>query len=103
VANEKRLIDANALKANFVVLGEFVKDLWHDGTIRGAIDNAPTVDAVEVVRCKDCVHSIWDEENEMWKCIESAEYDPNFGDYMGWVSYHNADYYCAYGERKDNG
>ena len=49
MANEKRLIDANALKANFVVLGEFAKDLWHAGTIRMAIDNAPTVDAVEVV------------------------------------------------------
>lgn len=44
-----RLIDANALKANFVVSGEFAKDLWHAGTIRGAIDNAPTVEAVEVV------------------------------------------------------
>ena len=46
---EKRLIDANALKANFVVLGEFANDLWHSGTVRIAIDNAPTVDAVEVV------------------------------------------------------
>ena len=49
MANEKRLIDANALKANFVVVGEFAEDLWHTGTIRIAIDNAPTVDAVEVV------------------------------------------------------
>ena len=32
-------------------------------------------DDVRVVRCNDCVHSFWDEENEMWKCVESAEYD----------------------------
>ena len=53
------------------------------------------------VRCWECKHGIWDEENEMWKCIESAEYDSNFGDYIGWVHYHNADYYCADGERRN--
>ena len=66
MATEKRLIDADMLKANFPVLGQFAKDLWHAGTIRIAIDNAPTVDAVEVVhgrwivghaesiRCSEC-------------------------------------------------
>lgn len=53
MANEKWLIDAN----------EFVKHFWqrvHDGEIvtlmdaEHAIINAPTVDAVEVVRCRDC-------------------------------------------------
>lgn len=48
-----RLIEADALKANFVVLGEFANDLWHAGAIRSAIDNAPTVDAVPVV------HGAW--------------------------------------------
>lgn len=57
--------------------------------------------AVPVVPCCECKHGIWDEENEMWKCIESAEYDPKFGDYIGWVAYHNADFYCACGERRE--
>ena len=72
MATEKRLIDANALKANFVVSGEFAKDLWHAGTIRSTIDDAPTVDAVEVVhgrwedgRCSNCneeaLSTSWDE------------------------------------------
>ena len=52
MATKKRLIDANVLKANFVVSGEFAKDLWHAGTIRSTIDDAPTVDAVEVVCSK---------------------------------------------------
>ena len=45
MANEKRLIDANALDTV----------PWEDqyDAIK-AINNAPTVDAVEVVRCKDC-------------------------------------------------
>lgn len=50
MANEKRLIDANAL----------IKEACADGAY-GYVDafqiaNAPTVDAVEVVRCKDCVY-----------------------------------------------
>ena len=55
MATEKRLIDANALKAEFPFAGVFEKDLWHTLTIHAAIDNAPTVDAVEVV------HGRWDE------------------------------------------
>ena len=50
MANEKRLIDANALIAEYdrVHIGE-------PGKARKLIADAPTVDAVEVVRCKDCV------------------------------------------------
>ena len=48
--NDKRLIDANAL----------IKEANADGAY-GYVDakqiaDAPTVDAVEVVRCKDCKH-----------------------------------------------
>lgn len=55
MANEKRLIDANALleKAHWIIRS--------DGTRVFAVhaedvENAPAVDAVEVVRCKDCEH-----------------------------------------------
>ena len=55
MANEKRLIDANALKEDYVVL--FDKYI---GEVRCVllyqIVNAHTVDAVEVVRCNDCKH-----------------------------------------------
>ena len=49
MASEKRLIDANALIAEY--------DRVHIGPAGGArklMEDAPTVDAVEVVRCKDC-------------------------------------------------
>lgn len=59
-------------------------------------------DIVEVVRCKNCINGIYDEVNDRYKCVKSAEYDPEFGDWLGFVSYCNADYYCADGERKDN-
>ena len=50
MANDKRLIDANALIAEYdrVHIGE-------PGKARKLMEDAPTIDAVEVVRCKDCV------------------------------------------------
>ena len=47
-----RLIDADKLKDEFI--GE--QELWHYTGIRAWIDSAPTVDAVHVVRCKNCIH-----------------------------------------------
>lgn len=94
---EKRLIDANALRA-------VLKNEECDCEVfPWALDNAPTIDAVEVVRCQSCKHGIWDEENEMWKCVESAEYDENAGEWFGFYEYHKGDFYCAYGERREHG
>ena len=49
MANEKRLIDANALDFDFPV----TDDLIETGIemVRARVVTAPTVDAVEVVRC----------------------------------------------------
>ena len=58
--------------------------------IHNAIDGAPTIDAVPVVRCKDCKQGEID--------------DPDFPDQYychagcGW---NNGGFYCAYGERKE--
>ena len=49
-----RLINATTLKAEFT--GNF-QELWHYTGIWAMIDVAPTVEAVSVVRCKDCKHS----------------------------------------------
>ena len=95
MANEKRLIDANAL----------IKEACAEGAY-GYVDakqiaEAPTIDAVEVVRCEKCKHAVLDEEYEMWKCVESAEYDKESGVWFGFCEYHNGDFFCADGERKD--
>ena len=78
-SNEKRLIDAYALWR------KFESEPWYDNADRDEIalllvDDAPTVDAVEVVRCKDCKHRYKDS----W--CEYVDDDDNF--------------YCARGERK---
>ena len=95
MANEKRLIDANAL----------IKEANAEGAY-GYVDakqiaEAPTIDAVEVVRCEKCKHAIWDEETKMWRCVESAEYDEEMGGYFGVCEYHYGDFFCSYGKRKD--
>ena len=60
------------------------------------IDNAPTVDAVEVVRCKDCKHFNFEHmecENEAVSTNHEggASYSLNF--YL--------DDFCSFGERKE--
>lgn len=59
-----RLIDANALIAEYdrVHIGE-------PGKARKLMEDAPTVDAMEVVRCKDCYLG----ENCTCVCCEDGE------------------------------
>lgn len=52
------------------------------------IDIAPTIDAVPVVRCKDCKWSIKDD----WICGHPNNNAWNI----------STEHYCGYGERKDD-
>ena len=72
-----RLIDADALPRHGN-RGGLVH--WKD------IENAPTIDAVQVVRCKDCVN---------------CEYDSIFNQYWCGGSEVISDGFCNYGERED--
>ena len=106
MANGKRLIDANILKTLFDVRYDtaFIqertrenKEQWNGYCTginwgRNTIADAPTVDAVEVVRCKDCKYSYGNKycTNEQWK------------DECATVTI-EVDDFCSYGERKDNG
>lgn len=75
-----RLIDADALKQMAQEYGFTFVDLQ-------ALDNAPTIDAVPVVRCKDCEHlEFSDFYGECGKGI--------LGIVQPWD-------YCSRGERKD--
>lgn len=88
MANEKRLIDANAIPESATAISA-------EGRLYVAwseIVKAPTVDAVEVVRCKDCKHYV------------DSPYED--GDKMcdGWGEwiFPNDDDFCSCGERKTN-
>ena len=79
-----RLIDADALWAEFMELADTSIEFDGEG-VANAIANAPTVDAVEVVRCKDC------------KAYDKESY---YCEAMGFTC--EANDFCSYGERKDN-
>ena len=82
-SSEKRLIDYYYLAEKIECPGEPLV-YWYD------IESAPTVDVVEVVRCRECKQGEID--------------DPDFPDEYychagcGW---NKGDFYCAYGERKE--
>lgn len=114
MGNEKRLIDANSI----VPVAEHAYDQWNlamaaaDGkreislvfkrqelckAVKAVAENAPTVDAVEVVRCRDCKH---------WK-PSGSKAGNSFSDmeYIGGCEFTNycrrESDFCSYGERKD--
>lgn len=106
MANEKRLIDANDVYSLFDVKGMarlHVAD----------IDVIPRVDAVEVVRCKDCKHYVperkhpWNEETGYdFTKVEILQFGECRGQNAiftedGSVNVHENDF-CSNGERKDN-
>lgn len=64
-----------------------------DATLRAIkcyIDDAPTVDAVKVVRCKDCKYD--------GSCMTQIFVEEN-----SYIPFDKNTFYCADGERKDNG
>lgn len=67
-----------------------------EDTILDLVDSVPTVDAVIVTRCKDCVH--WDDDPDTY----GADYGPK-GKCMKSFETMCADDFCSYGERKDGG
>ena len=89
MANEKRLIDANALLADMEECSVGL-DKYYCGYAKEFIDHATTVDAVEVVRCKDCKHY----EMHKPKVLENCERN-------GYLIPMNPDDFCSYGERRE--
>ena len=98
MANKKRLIDANKTMNSIVDLLELA---WgYDGIredVQQIFENAETVDAVPVVRCRECVH---------WKPTGSKAGN-SFSDmeYIGGCEFTNycrrESDFCSHGERKD--
>lgn len=101
---EKQMIDANSILDNFL---KRYTEMERAGNLVFAaceikqdfadmISNAPTVDAVEVVRCKDCKYGDWDSEpHDAIVCMRTKD---GF-----WRSGND---FCSYGKRKegaDNG
>ena len=85
-----RLIDADALKKHYA--------WWEDDRQKlfdSIVDQQPTVDAVPVIRCKDCVH--WEKNNWNPNGMCNAFDDGS----VCILTETDADEYCARAERKE--
>jgi hypothetical protein len=88
---DMRLIDANALNLRDRVITDmgglcFIED------IETAIEEVPTIDAVPVVRCKDCKRFVEDKEAHVTYCKLGCD--------MRDVGHED---FCSSGERRDDG
>ena len=93
LSTEKRLIDANALLEKMKRTSRYFDVLFD-------VEEMPTVDAVEVVRCRDCEHHYWEQEPCHGKSVHYCKLP-----HMSGVQVFK-EFFCYYGERKegaDNG
>ena len=102
--NDKRLIDADALWR------KFESEPWYDNADRDEIalplvDEAPTVDAVEVLRCRECKY--WGDEDGKLQRSDGVLFARckihNYlrdGRHTGWCPTEND--FSSYGERKED-
>lgn len=77
-----RLIDADALKKSLLEKG------FYPAIVKRAIEDAPVVDAVEVVRCKDCIYT-----RKLYGRLMCK-----YGKCSGYILCE--DFFCATGERR---
>lgn len=96
MSTEKRLIDANELleKHTCDVYGAYDDSCMVQAVFVPYIKGAPTVDAVEVVRCKDCRHYRHFKGCGNW-CHRRLRSDIEFK-----VKPND---FCSYGERRTDG
>lgn len=84
-----RLIDADALPRLMQIFEANGKRREQEVVLAKIIDNAPTIDAVPVVRCKDCKWWTKQEKSIQGRCALTGTYPTG-----GW--------YCGNGERRDD-
>ena len=90
--NDKRLIDANALISYIDECSQESRFRAYYGYAKSFINDAPTIDAAPVVRCRECKHA-WIHPCGYVYCHRDGRnaYEMTF----------NLDSFCSYGERKE--
>lgn len=86
--------DENSDKALVLGSGKSLEIAY--ALLKKKVADAPTVDAVIVTRCKDCVH--WDDDPDTYGADDGPK-----GKCMKSFETMCADDFCSYGERKDGG
>ena len=88
LSTEKRLIDADALLEKMKRTSRYFDVLFD-------VEEMPTVDAVEVVRCRECKHHYWEQEPCHGKSVHYCKL-PHMRDVEVFK-----EFFCYYGERKE--
>ena len=99
-SNEKRIIDANTLISYMDECSKESRFRVYYGYAKSFIDDAPTIDAVPVIRCRECEHHYWEQEPCHGKVVHYCNL-PHMSDVEVFK-----EFFCYYGERKegaDNG
>ena len=86
-----RLIDKDELLSDIERTIEESGCVNHEDEIMDCVWYASDVDAVPVVRCKDCAHGRYDDEGEMYEC-----------GYVGLALYNESNHYCSYGAKMED-
>ena len=86
IMRKMRLIDADKLKEYVNSISSGLLCEWDTLGVLSAIDKQQSIDAVSVVRCKDCVHCEYPGAEKEW-CKKGH-------------IYRGATWFCADGERK---
>ena len=94
MANKKRLIDATRLR--FEANRFFRNDSKVQDDVDSLICMMPIVDAVEVVRCRDCKHLIVANKEDLYA------YCPKMNTCFLPFQLDTREHFCSKGERKDN-
>lgn len=89
-----RYIDADEIIKYLTV---YADEEWTSSELEGLLNNAPTIDAVEVVRCEDCIHGSEDYPKDIFSDAIEETYSCDHSTYS-----HDKDFYCKYGERNAN-
>ena len=113
-----RLIDANELIEHMFLGTEYDKTVddgmekteamckafkcgWNDA-LASVMDYAPTVDAVEVVRCKDCYYCVTEKSFDKEYLYCDAFYEHAEGDLIGVSLMVEPNHFCSWGERRED-
>ena len=95
LSSEKRLIDANALISYMDECSKESRFRVYYGYAENFINASPTVDAVEVVRCRECKHHYWEQE----PCHGKSVHYCNLPHMRGVEVF--KEFFCYYGDRKE--
>lgn len=91
-----RPIDADALKFYVNSISTHGLNDWSTLGVLAAVDKQPTIDAVPVVRCKDCIHNVANWQHEE---LDITDYTDITCDYYMTDGQHPNDY-CSRGKKE---